>query len=430
MTRSTDGSSILEYCEHRGNGTVVRIETMSKTRTRGASCITPWYLTILCFQVQLILNIICALPLGEPEGVVTTIADVQRIAEAKLDNMIKGYIGSGAGEEQTLRENMNAFKRLRFRPRILVDVSKPNTNTTILGETIAFPIGFSPSAAHRIADNEGEKATAQAAQEAGTLMILSAMSSTTLEDVRASAPGLVLWQQLYIFRNRSLTESLVRRAEEQGFSAIVLTVDSPVAAQTSIVTKSQFRLPENVSLANLEASFPGHSFNFDPSSGDYLGNYHTATVTWDDVAWLRGITRLPIVAKGILTSEAAIAAVDHGAAAIIVSNHGGRILDGTPATIEALPEIVAAVGNRTEVYMDGGIRFGSDVAKALSVGARAVFVGRPALWGLAYNGKKGVQKVLSILQDEFVQTMQLLGCPNSNYLNHDYVVREEHYGKF
>ncbi|KAL1447546.1 hypothetical protein MTO96_044253, partial [Rhipicephalus appendiculatus] len=215
-------------------------------RPGGVCCFPSWYLIILYFQVLSSLNVMNSLPPGETEGDVTTIADVQRIAEAKLDDMIKGYIGSGAGEEQTLRDNMKAFKRLRFRPHILVDVSKPNTNTTILGDTISFPIGFSPSAAHRIADNEGEKATAQAAQEAGTLMILSAMSSTTLEDVRASAPGLVLWQQLYIFRNRSLTESLARRAEEQGFSAIVLTVDSPVAAQTSIVTKSQFHLPENV----------------------------------------------------------------------------------------------------------------------------------------------------------------------------------------
>ncbi|XP_065311571.1 2-Hydroxyacid oxidase 1-like isoform X2 [Dermacentor albipictus] len=339
----------------------------------------------------------------------TTIADVQRLGEAKLDDAIRGYIGGGAGEEQTLGENITAFRRFRFRPRVLVDVSMPSTSTVVLRETIAFPIGLAPTAAQRIAHVEGEIAAAQAAQEARTLMILSSMSSTTIEDVRSSAPDLLLWQQIYLFRNRSLTESLVRRAEKQGFAAIVVTIDASIPGQAAVAAKSQFCLPNDVTLANLEASLPGHSFSYDASSEGYLPKYRSASVTWDDVLWLRSITSLPRVAKGILTAQAAIDALRHGAAGVIVSNHGGRVLGGTPAAIEALPEVVAAVGDRLEVYVDGGVRSGTDVAKALSLGARAVFVGRPVLWGLAYNGKRGVNKVLSILQDEFVHTIQLLG---------------------
>lgn len=404
-----------------------RSKTRLSTWSSGAKWLSSWWLAILVVEAQLSISVIRSLPQDESQDVAKSVADIERIGEAKLDDMFRGYIGGGAGEEQTLRENIRAFERLRFRPRPLVDVSRPSTNTSILGKTIALPIGFSPSAAHRISDDAGEKATAQAAQRAGTVMILSAMSSTTLEDVRAAAPDLLLWQQVYIFRNRSLTESLVKRAERQGFAAIVVTADSPVAAQTSIFDDSQFRLPEGVSLANLDASVPGRSVNFDTSSEDYYGRYTAATATWDDVLWLRNVTHLPIVAKGILTPEGAITAIDHGAAAVIVSNHGGRVLDGTPASIEALPDIVEAVGDRVEVYLDGGIRSGSSVAKALSLGARAVFIGRPVHWGLAYNGKRGVDKLLDILHEELVHTMQLLGCPNSRDLNGDYVAREQYY---
>ncbi|XP_054925389.1 2-Hydroxyacid oxidase 1-like [Dermacentor andersoni] len=278
-------------------------------------------------------QILTCLPLEEMEGGMTTIADVQRIGEAKLDDAIRGYIGGGAGEEQTLRDNITAFRRFRFRPRVLVDVSMPSTSTVVLGETIAVPIGLAPTAAQRIAHVEGEIAAAQAAQKARTLMILSSMSSTTIEDVRASAPDLLLWQQIYLFRNRSLTESLVRRAENQGFAAIVVTVDSSIPEQAVVAAKSRFRLPNGVTLANLEASLPGHCFSYDASSEGYLPKYRSASVTWDDVLWLRSITSLPIVAKGIITAQAAIEALNHGAAAVIVSNHGGRVLDGTPAAV-------------------------------------------------------------------------------------------------
>ncbi|XP_065303128.1 L-lactate oxidase-like [Dermacentor albipictus] len=367
----------------------------------------------------------------EVEGDYTavTLADVQRLGEANLDNATRSYITSGAGQQQTLRENTAAFTRLRFRPKVLVDVSKVNTATTVLGRRISFPVGFSPSAAHKIADRLGELGTARAARDAGTLMIVSAMSTTSLEDIRASVPDGLLWLQTYIFSNRSLTESLVRRAERQGFAAVVVTADSPVTGQAASLGMNKFVLPEGLSFANLEASWPGKSFTFDPSSEHFVGNLLSPSATWDDLRWLRSISTLPIVVKGVLTAGEALMAYQNGASAIMVSNHGARQLDGDPATIEALPEVVAAVGDRMEVYLDSGVRSGADAVKALSIGARAVFVGRPVLWGLAYKGKEGVDKVLDILWSEFNRTIQLLGVPDAKNLCTDFVVREQYYSQ-
>uniref|UniRef100_G3MPH2 (S)-2-hydroxy-acid oxidase n=1 Tax=Amblyomma maculatum TaxID=34609 RepID=G3MPH2_AMBMU len=378
------------------------------------TCLVQW----TCYEVH-------AKPLKD-DNLVVTIEDIQRLGEENMDNATRSYVASGAEKEQTLRENAEAFTRFRFRPRALVDVSKINTATTVLGKKISFPIGFSPTAAHMIANPVGEFGTAKAARDAGTVMIVSSMSTATLEDIRACVPDLVLWQQTYIFTNRSITESLVRRAAAQNFGAIVVTVDSPVAGQTISLSKNMLRLPEGLRFANLEASSPGHSFTFEPARENFVGNLLSPTTTWEDIRWLRQISHLPIVAKGVLTAEAALRALEYGASAVLVSNHGGRQLDSVPATIEALPEVVAAVGDRMEVYVDGGVRSGADAAKALSLGARAVFVGRPALWGLAYNGKEGVDKVLNIFRSELKRTIQLLGCPDSNDLCTDYVVREGH----
>uniref|UniRef100_A0A131YX46 (S)-2-hydroxy-acid oxidase n=1 Tax=Rhipicephalus appendiculatus TaxID=34631 RepID=A0A131YX46_RHIAP len=373
---------------------------------------------------------VSALPRQDDQDeTVVTIDDIQRIGEANLEDATRGYIASGAGREQTLKENTAAFMRLRFRPRSLVDVSKIHTATTVLGRKISFPVGFSPSAAHMIAHEDGEFGTAKAARDAGTVMILSAMSTASLEDVRASAPDCLLWQQIYIFKNRSLTESIIRRAEHQGFAAIVVTVDSPVEGQSAFITKNMFDLPEGLRFANLEASWPGRSFTFDGSKENSIARLLSSSVTWDDFRWLRSITTLPLVAKGILTAESALEAYRNGASAVLVSNHGARQLDGDPATIEALPEVVVAVGDRMEVYLDGGVRSGADAVKAVSIGARAVFVGRPVLWGLAYNGKDGVKKVLDILRSEFNRTIQLLGVPDVKNLCTDFVAREASYSQ-
>lgn len=260
-------------------------------------------------------------------------------------------------------------------------------------------------------------------------MIVSAMSTASMEDIRARVPDCLLWQQMYIFRNRSLTESMARRAAHQGFAAIVVTVDSPVSGQAVSLSKNMFVLPEGLRFANLEASWPDRSFTFEPSKEDFIGNLLSSSATWEDFRWLRGLTPLPLVAKGVMTAESALMAYQSGASAVLVSNHGARQLDGDPATIEALPEVVAAVGDRMEVYLDGGVRSGADAVKAVSIGARAVFVGRPVLWGLAYNGKQGVDKVLGILRSEFNRTIQLLGVPDVKNLCTDFVVREPYYSQ-
>uniref|UniRef100_A0A224Y6L4 (S)-2-hydroxy-acid oxidase n=1 Tax=Rhipicephalus zambeziensis TaxID=60191 RepID=A0A224Y6L4_9ACAR len=365
----------------------------------------------------------------DQDETVVTIDDIRRIGEANLDETIRGYIGGGAGREQTLRENIAAFNRLRFRPRSLVDVSKIETATTLLGRKISFPVGFSPSAAHMISHADGEFGTAKAARDAGTVMILSVASTVSLEDVRASAPDCLLWQQIYMFKNRSLTESIVRRAEHQGFAAIVVTVDSPVSGQSAFITKRMLQLMKGLRFANLAASWPERKFRFDDFAENTMGGLLSSSVTWDDFRWLRSITTLPLVAKGVLTAESALAAYKNGASAVIVSNHGGRQLDGDTASIEALPEVVVAVGDRMEVYLDGGVRSGADAVKAVSLGARAVFVGRPVHWGLAYKGKEGVDKVLEIFRSEFNRTIQLLGVPDVKNLCTDFVAREASYSQ-
>ncbi|KAL3218409.1 hypothetical protein MRX96_005919 [Rhipicephalus microplus] len=312
----------------------------------------------------------------EQDETVVTIDDIQRLGEARMDTATRSYIASGAEREQTLKENTAAFSRLRFKPRSLVDVSSIRTGTTVLGHRISFPVGFSPSAAHMIAHKDGEFGTAQAARDAGTLMIVSAMSTATMEDIRASAPECLLWQQMYIFKNRSLTESMIRRAERQGFGAIVVTVDSPVTGQAVSLGKHMFVLPDGLRFANLEASSPGSSFTFDPSKEGFIGNLLSSSATWDDFRWLRTITTLPLVAKGVLTAESALSAYHNGASAVLVSNHGARQLDGDPAT-----------------------------------------------------GKKGADKVLDILRSEFNRTIQLLGVPDANKLCTDFVVREPYYSE-
>ncbi|KAH7975872.1 hypothetical protein HPB52_006604 [Rhipicephalus sanguineus] len=256
-------------------------------------------------------------------------------------------------------------------------------------------------------------------------MILSSLSTVSLEDVRAAAPGCLLWQQMYIFRDRSITKSLVERAAAMGFSAIVVTADSPVPGDGVLRHAYLTVLPHGLRFANIEGAFSNRldgceTRNKYSSDMDVL-----PSATWDDIEWLRRLSKLPVVVKGVLTAEAALAAHQHGAAAVIVSNHGGRQLDGSPATIDVLPEIVAAVGDKMEVYLDGGVHTGADVVKALALGARTVFVGRPVLWGLAHDGKQGVDKVLQILREELERTMQLLGCADIRDLSEDFVIRKK-----
>ncbi|XP_037286389.2 uncharacterized protein LOC119179425 [Rhipicephalus microplus] len=364
---------------------------------------------------------------AERDLAAVTIADIERIASTKLEPGVGWYYNGGADQEETIKENKEAFRRLRFRPRMLVDVSWVSTATTLLGQPVSMPFGFSPSAMQQLAHPDGEIGAAQAAEAAGTLMILSSMSTISLEDIRLRAPNCTLWLQVYVYKDRALTESLVKRAAAAGFSAVVLTADSPVFGQKVMANKYRFHLPKHLRFGTLERSLPSATAESHADFDEFVDDLISPSVTWSDVAWLREVSGLPVVVKGVLSPEAAVQCYESGAAAIIVSNHGGRQLDGTPATIDVLPEIVDAVGGRLEVYLDSGVRTGADVVRALALGARAAFVGRPVLWGLAYNGKKGVSTVLDIYRSELERTLRLLGCVDVTELTPEFVVHKNYF---
>ncbi|KFQ36273.1 Hydroxyacid oxidase 2 [Merops nubicus] len=327
------------------------------------------------------------------------VSDFEAYAKKYLPKIAWDFFSAGADDCSTRDENILAYKRIRFRPRMLRGVSVMDIRTKLLGAEISFPVGIAPTGFHQLAWPDGEKSTARAAKAMSICYIASTYSTCTLEEISAAAPGGLQWFQLYIHRNREVSQQLVQRAEALGFQGLVLTADLPYTGKRRDDVRNGFRLPPHMKLKNLEGAFEVCKMNLlDPS------------VTWDDIYWLQSLTNLPIIIKGILTKEDAELAVRHGVQGIIVSNHGGRQLDGGPATVDALVEVVEAVQGRIEVYLDGGIRKGSDILKALALGAKCVFIGRPALWGLAYKGEEGLQEVLRILQDEFCLSMALAGC--------------------
>ncbi|NXF48382.1 HAOX2 oxidase, partial [Oceanites oceanicus] len=332
------------------------------------------------------------------------LSDFEAYAKKYLPKIAWDFFAAGADDCSTRDENILAYKRIHFRPRLLRDVSMMDIGTKILGTEISFPVGIAPTGFHQLAWPDGEKSTARAAKAMNTCYIASTYSTCTLEEISAAAPGGLRWFQLYIHRNRAVSQQLVQRAEALGFQGLVLTADLPYTGKRRDDVRNGFRLPPHMKLKNLEGAF--EVCKMSPSFHSLLD----PSVTWNDIYWLRSLTHLPIIIKGILTKEDAELAVRHGVQGIIVSNHGGRQLDGVPATIDALVEVVEAVQSRVEVYLDGGIRKGSDVLKALALGAKCVFIGRPALWGLAYKGEEGLQEVLRILQDEFRLSMALAGC--------------------
>ena len=314
--------------------------------------------------------------------------DYERLAEEKLDANAHAYLAGGAGDEVTLRDNVASFQRLKLRPRVLVDVSNVSTATTVLGSEIALPVLVAPVAIQRLAHPEGEEATARAAVAAGTIMCLS--SAATCAPRRLTAGE--RWFQVYVWRERRQTEAAIDEAVASGYSALVLTVDLPYLGRRERDIRVDFKVPENLAV-----------------EGEMFGQGFDATVSWRDLEWLGGYG-LPVVVKGLLTAEDAALACEHGAAAVVVSNHGGRQLDGVPATLDVLEEIVDAVDGRAEVLLDGGVRRGTDVLKALALGARAVLIGRAMLWGLAVAGEEGVRDVLRMFQEEIHLGLALLGC--------------------
>ena len=325
------------------------------------------------------------------------LSDYETLAQAHIEPAAWDFIQGGSDDEVTLRANRSAFEHIWLRPRMLVKGSASNLSTTVLGTPVSMPILVAPVANHGLAHPEGECATAQGAALAHTLMTVSTFSTRSLEDIAASANA-PLWFQLYLYRNLEVSAWVVQRAEAAGYRAIVLTADLPRLGNREKDIRNNFSLLSHLDLAN----FPG-------AEAEENHNYIPFTPTWETLDWLKTVTSLPILLKGILTAEDALLALERGVSGIIVSNHGGRQLDSAIASIDALPEIVEAVAGRCEVYLDGGIRRGTDVLKALALGARAVMIGRPIFWGLAVNGVEGVHHVLEILRAELELAMILSG---------------------
>ncbi|GAB1287909.1 2-Hydroxyacid oxidase 2 [Apodemus speciosus] len=344
--------------------------------------------------------------LRSPEMSLVCLAEFKAHAQKQLSKTSWDFIEGEADDGITYNDNMAAFKRcrIRLRPRYLRDVSKVDTRTTIQGQEISAPICISPTAFHSIAWPDGEKSTARAAQEANICYVISSYASYTLEDIVAAAPGGFRWFQLYVQSDWDINKQVVQRLESLGFKALVITVDVPVLGNRRRNKRNLLDLEASITLMDLRS--PGERKSTLPAPT----SLPSKSFCWNDLILLQSITRLPIILKGILTKEDAELAVKHNVQGIIVSNHGGRQLDEVPASIDALREVVTDVKGKIEVCTDGGVRTGNDVLKALALGARCIFLGRPILWGLAYKGEHGVKEVLDILKEELHTCMALSGC--------------------
>lgn len=352
-----------------------------------------------------------------------SVREYEPLARELLDPVHYDYFAGGAHDEATVRSNEAAFARLALVPRILRGRGLPDLTTDLLGDRTSMPVMLAPTAFHRLAHPDAERATARAAASAGVILVAAMLSTVAVEDMAAEARRTAgdarLWFQLYLQRDMGFTEALVRRAEEAGCTALVVTADSPALGRHVRNDRNDFHdLPPGIRCENLRAlraDEPGHVRQVDLSP----------ELSWDHIERLRAMTGLPVVVKGVLHPEDARIAADHGVDAVIVSNHGGRQLDTTPATVTQLPRVADAVGGRIPVLLDGGVRRGTDVAKALALGAAAVAVGRPAVWGLTVGGQQGVEEVLGILRDELAHTLTLCGCATPAELGRDMVVRED-----
>ena len=334
-------------------------------------------------------------------------------ARERLDPMLFDYIAGGAGDEWTLRESREAFARIPLLPRMLRGTTERRLTTTVLGTAVSFPVLVPPMGFHGLCHEDAEVATARGTAAAGTIFCASTVSNRSLEAIAAACDG-ARWFQLYVYRDRGLTRELVQRAAAAGYRALCLTVDTPYAGPRERDRRNRLAMPSHLTLANFPDAHADRNKTPSTESGSalarYIADYWDPALTWDDVEWLRDLSPLPIVVKGVLAPDDAVRAAERGAAAIIVSAHGGRQLDGAPAPITMLPRVTEAVGDRVEVLMDGGVRRGTDVLRALALGARAVLVGRPVLWGLTLDGADGVRAVLEHLRGEVDLAMALCGC--------------------
>lgn len=349
--------------------------------------------------------------------------EFEALAKERLSPLAWDYYSSGALDEITLRDNREAFERIAIRYHVLAGTAERDLSAQVLGERHDLPILIAPTAFARLAHDEGERAVARAAAAEGVTQVLSTLSTTSLEDVSKAAPDGNRWFQLYVFKDRGLTADLVRRAEASGYQAIVMTVDAPMLGKRERDARNRFSLPDGITAANLSTQLARI-----PSDGTDSGLFQFFTsvldpgLTWDDVEWLTSLTTLPVLVKGVVRGDDAERAIERGCAGVIVSNHGGRQLDTAISSIDALPEVAEAVDGRGAVLVDGGIRRGSDIVKSLALGANAVLVGRPILWGLAVGGEDGVRSVLQILRAEFDLAMALCGASSVEELWPDLLV--------
>jgi isopentenyl diphosphate isomerase/L-lactate dehydrogenase-like FMN-dependent dehydrogenase len=346
---------------------------------------------------------------------VLRLQDFEPFARDAMDPSAFDYFTGGAADEVTLRDNVAAFARRKLRPRVLVDVSGIDTRTTMLETPVAMPVALAPTAMDRLAHPDGEVAVSRAAARAGVLMHAATFSSCSLEEI-ATAAGGPRWFQLYVHQDRGLAEELVTRAAAAGYRAVVVTADLPVPGYRERELRSRFVVPDDAR--------PG---NYRDRAGveevlGYLTHNIDQSLTWSDIEWVRGLSELPVVVKGVLTAEDARLAVEHGAAGVVVSNHGGRQLDRAPASIDVLQEVVDELRGDIEVYLDGGVRRGSDVLIALALGARAVLLGRPYLWALAAGGEEGVARALELIRAELENSMALLGVTRPDQVNRAHVM--------
>ena len=343
-----------------------------------------------------------------------TLADFEAKAESCMSPMAHGYILGGAADEFTLRANSEDWKRIRICPRVLVDVSEINLQTQLLGQHFELPILLAPAAFHRLCNSDGELATIAGANEGGASLVLSSFSTQSVEDI-ASLAQHPLWFQLYFQKNRDLTKQMVERAQAAGCKAICLTVDTPVLGLRHRESRMQFQLPQDFKLPNLNLGPVSHR----PVRSAVYSELLNPSLVWNDIDWLCSVAKVPVLLKGILNPADAKRALNTGVAGLIVSNHGARNLDTLPSTAEALPRVAEAVDGKLPLLVDGGIRRGTDVLKALALGAKAVLIGRPYLCALAYGGAAGVARVIEILRVELTMAMALTGCTSISQINRE-----------
>lgn len=360
----------------------------------------------------------------------TNLEELEDLVTDRLPKQVLGYYKSGADAEATVADNRNAFKRMRLLPRMLVDVSRLDTTVCVQGKKLAFPVLIAPMAMQRMAHPEGELAVARAAAACGIPMVQSTMGTVGLRDVYQAGRGAPLMLfQLYVLKDRDFTRDLIQDAERAGYNALVVTVDAPFLGNREADVINDFGLPKELSLENLAPLKRKYDrLAKDTEKGSGIAHVFVkevdASLTWEFLTWLRTVTSLPIFVKGILAVADAVQAADMGVEGIIVSNHGGRQLDFAPAAIDMLPDIANAVkGRGVTLLVDGGIRRGTDIIKALALGADAVLLGRPILYGLALGGQAGVERVLAILKREFSLSLALMGCPKASSLTPDAVLR-------